>query len=166
MSIVYNNLRNHNNQEIRGFHWGLEGFENIYYKCVSLCSFACFELSFETSENLMFPLFPCWKLFLVKISYIVIGTHWLAKFNLCPLNRQNAATALTHTTYGACFSKPSITLSPESLSTSISLGLRLKGATLTLPLSNMAYISAQFNRQTNNLIKVILRYCEFGYYYC
>ena len=34
------------------------------------------------AESFIFPIFSCWKLFLVKISYIVIATHWLAKFNL------------------------------------------------------------------------------------
>ena len=27
-------------------------FEKIYYKCIPLCSFACFELSFKASESL------------------------------------------------------------------------------------------------------------------
>ena len=34
------------------------------------------------TESLVFPIFLYWKLFLVKISCIVIGTHWLSKFNL------------------------------------------------------------------------------------
>ena len=126
MPVVYKNIRSHSNQEIRSFGWGLEGFEKIYYNCVSSRSFACFERSFKTSESLIFPIFPCRKLFLVIISYIVIGTHWLAKFNLWLQSPQSPKCCYGrgHTNYGACFSKTSTTLSPESFSTLISLGLR------------------------------------------
>ena len=39
-------------------------------------------LVLKTSEGLIFSIFPSWGQFLVKITQIVIGTHWLAKFNL------------------------------------------------------------------------------------
>ena len=43
-----------------------ESFEKIYYKCIPLCSFNCFELSFRPSRTLQLLILTCGAIILSK----------------------------------------------------------------------------------------------------
>ena len=72
-----------------------EHFEKIRYKCISLCSFVCFELSFKAFESLERLIFPCGTLLWVKIFQILVQLcDFIRDFN--SLNGENDATALNN----------------------------------------------------------------------
>ena len=71
-------------------------FEKIFYKSISLCNFACFELSFKASESLKLLIFRC-ELLHFSQNFLIFLIYFASK-NLfmpsSPLMGKNYAMVL------------------------------------------------------------------------